>query len=105
MPRQIPPSGVSLCRQPACSQRWRCWSVRCSPFAAHGLRLEFFYVCSQAQDLIAFGSLRGWTFSAIPFTVPNLLAGCRSSRSLPGRPYYFASAPVQIIALGIALPV
>ncbi|MGP9809942.1 hypothetical protein ACTZWT_00370 [Rhodopseudomonas sp. NSM] len=69
-----------------------------------GYNSDALYVYSQAKDLIAFQSLRGWTLSAIPFTVPDLLAALPIAAIVPGpRAYYFSAAPVQIVVLGVAL--
>jgi hypothetical protein len=55
------------------------------------------YAFSQAKDLIEYGSLLGWTFSANPFTVPDVIL------ALPlvffsNKPYtyYLLSAPIQL---------
>ncbi|MFC0240149.1 hypothetical protein [Rhodopseudomonas telluris] len=69
-----------------------------------GYNSDALYLYSQAKDLIAFGSLRGWTFSAIPFTVPDLIAALPITAAVPGpRAYYFVAAPVQIVVLVAAL--
>jgi hypothetical protein len=55
------------------------------------------YAFSQAKDLIEYGSLLGWTFSAIPFTVPDvILALPLVFFSNEPYTYYLLSAPIQL---------
>lgn len=69
-----------------------------------GYNSDSLYVYAQAKDLLAFGSLRGWTFSAIPFTVPDLIAAAPIAAIVPGpRAYYVVAAPLQMVLLGAAL--
>ncbi len=73
---------------------------------ATGYNADALYVYSQAKDLIQLGSLRGWTFSAIPFTVPDLLIALPFAALVQNpRVYYLVAAPVQIVLLGAALSV
>lgn len=55
------------------------------------------YSFSQARDILQFGTLNGWNYSAIPFTFPDVIFSIPFAL-LINNPYYFylATAPLQI---------
>lgn len=55
------------------------------------------YPFSQAKDILQFGTLNGWNYSAIPFTFPDVIFSIPFALLL-NNPYYFylATAPLQI---------
>lgn len=69
-------------------------------FAAQGFNSDALYSYSQARDIWQFGSLRGWTFSAISFSVPDVLLSIPIA-GLIRSPYafYCLTAPLQILLL------
>jgi len=63
-----------------------------------GYDSDSLYSFSQAKDLIKFGSLSGWSFSAITFIVPDLIFSLPFAAFLDN-PYIFhlITSPIQII--------
>ena len=69
-------------------------------FSLQGFNSDALYAYSQARDIWQFGSLQGWTFSAISFSAPDVLlsiplAGFIHSPYL----FYCITAPLQIFLL------
>ncbi|MCC4595834.1 hypothetical protein NRY95_01325 [Xanthomonas campestris pv. phormiicola] len=56
------------------------------------------YPYSQAMDLLQFGTLDGWRFSAAPFVVPDVLLALPIAAAT-GDPqaFYLAAAPIQLL--------
>jgi hypothetical protein len=65
--------------------------------AMRGYNSDSIYSLSQARDIIQFGSLSGWIYSAVPFTVPDVILSIPLAL-LHQNPYvfYIISSPVQI---------
>jgi hypothetical protein len=56
------------------------------------------YPYSQAMDLLQFGTLSGWRFSAAPFVVPDVLLSLPvAAATRDPQAFYLAAAPIQLL--------
>jgi len=62
-----------------------------------GYNSDSIYSLSQARDIIQFGSLSGWIYSAVPFIFPDVILSIPLA-NLHSSPYvfYLISSPIQI---------
>lgn len=63
-----------------------------------GYNSDALYVYSQARDIYQFGSLRGWTYSAIPFFFPDALLTLPLAGIIHNPlTFYFVASPIAIL--------
>jgi hypothetical protein len=67
-----------------------------------GYNSDNIYTYSQVKDIMSFYSLKGWVFSAVPFTIPDVLLSIPFAALLNDPiTFYYVVSPIQILIFAL----